>query len=152
MPSRQAPRHDTICDPGPKCLHPGTQWAKMAQRAVDPAASAIPTSYLATFSLGCSVKTTSVTTTSFVTQPMRSLVSAIPPSLSKPHAGIREPFTGTPGPTCQPSSKLPGLLAQNQTKGRRMKWKCDLDRFPKFYAKYSNLHPNSKLKLCPCVP
>ena len=42
-------------------------------------------------SLGCSVKTTSVTTTSFVTQLMRSLVSAIPPSLSKPHAGNPPP-------------------------------------------------------------
>ena len=33
----------------------------------------------------------------------------------------REPSTGTPSPTCQPSLRLPGLLARNQRKGRRMR-------------------------------
>ena len=138
--NRQAPRHNA-CDPGPNCLHPGTQWAKMAQPAIDP--TGIPTSYLATF-VACvfNEDCTSVTKTSCVTQPMRSLVSSIPPSLSTL-------YRGTPGPTCQPSSKLPGLLAQNQLKGRRMRWKMQFRSIPKLLHKIFKF--SCKLQW-PCVP
>ena len=142
--NRQAPRHNA-CDPGPNCLHPGTQWAKMAQPAIDLAV--IPTSYLATF-VAWVFSEDHIRYDHQLRHSAHAISSFSHPAQSQ-QAPRREPSTGTPGPTCQISSKLPGLLAQNQTKAEKNEVKMRFRSIPKILRKIFKF--SSKLQF-PCVP
>ena len=117
--NRQAPRHNA-CDPGPNCLHPGhneLRWRnRLSTRLLSPRAT-----YLATF-----VAWVFSEDHIRYDHQLRHLAHAIPGFshlAQSQQAPRREPSTGTPSPTCQPSLRLPGLLvlARNQRKGRRMR-------------------------------